>query len=381
MKPELFFEKLEKQLQVEKPFVAYSKPGLKERTTKARLQATKETFTTKDFKESGFVFSPFNAAEKTYLIPSIISEEITTEYFAEEDSKENISEAINFPPALTNAETQKQHEELIQRGIESVEKGRFEKVVLSRSEKVATQLKAIEIFKNLLKKYSSAFVYIWYHPETGIWLGASPERLLEVERNKFKTMALAGTQSYKGHLDVNWREKEIDEQQIVTDAIFENLKDKVSGNIKKSELYTSRAGNLLHLKTDIQGFLDKNTKLEQLIMALHPTPAVCGLPKEKAKNFILERENYNREFYSGFLGELNIKFEKKRNSNRRNQENQAYASISKKTDLFVNLRCMKLEAGKAILFVGGGITKDSNPTEEWEETVNKTHTIKSVLVK
>ena len=78
---------------------------------------------------------------------------------------------------------------------------------------------------------------------------------------------------------------------------------------------------------------------------------------------------------------MNMKKEIKRNSNRRNQENQAYASILKHTSLFVNLRCMKLDKGKARLFIGGGITKDSNPADEWQETVNKSHTIKSVLVK
>ena len=224
-------------------------------------------------------------------------------------------------------------------------------------------------------------MYYWFHPETGIWLGATPETLLNVERDKFKTMSLAGTQSFQGTSNVNWGEKEIEEQQIVTDSILENLKDKVSGAIHKSEPYTTRAGNLLHLQTDIQGMLNTKSRLKNLLLALHPTPAVCGLPKEKAKKFILENENYDREFYSGFLGELNMKKEIKRNSNPRNQENQAYASILKQTSLFVNLRCMKLEAGKASLFIGGGITKDSNAADEWQETVNKSQTIKAVLVK
>jgi isochorismate synthase len=121
--------------------------------------------------------------------------------------------------------------------------------------------------------------------------------------------------------------------------------------------------------------------LEKLISAIHPTPAVCGLPKGSAKKFILENENYNREFYTGFLGELNLKKTLQRNGNRKNRENQAYASITKTSALFVNLRCMKLEAKQAVLFVGGGITKDSNPVAEWEETSNKAQTMKSVLFK
>jgi isochorismate synthase len=381
MKSEDFFIKLETQIQSGNPFVSYRNPKAKNGLTKALLQDSSETFKTSGFKESGFVFAPFEIPEKAILIPSGNAESIATEYPAENSSE---IKKLNqeFPPAYTNDEAKIQHEKLVQKGIEAIEKADLKKVVLSRMETVQTQLGALEIFKNLLKKYDTAFVYFWSHPETGTWLGATPETLLNLEREKFKTMALAGTQSFEGTISVNWGEKEIEEQQIVTDSILENLEHKVSGTIHKSEPYTSRAGNLLHLQTDITGMLDpEKSSLKSLILALHPTPAVCGLPKVNVKKFILENEGYDREFYSGFLGELNMKKEVKRNSNRRNQENQAYGSILKQTSLFVNLRCMKLEAGKARLFIGGGITKDSNPADEWLETVNKSHTIKSVLVK
>jgi isochorismate synthase len=277
-----------------------------------------------------------------------------------------------------------EHEDLVQKGIDAIKEGKLRKVVLSRTESVQHQLKVIGIFKNMLKKYNTAFVYLWFHPETGAWLGATPETLLQVERNKFRTMALAGTQAFQESTNVEWGEKEKEEQQIVTDAILENLQElsSGSGSIKASKPYSARAGNLLHLRTDISGTFNSDSfNLHDLIKALHPTPAVCGLPKEPAKKFILENEGYDREFYTGFLGELNLKTETKRNSNRRNQENQAYASISKQTSLYVNLRCIKLEAGVANLFVGGGITAGSNPSLEWEETVNKSHTMKAVLVK
>ncbi|WP_282018364.1 chorismate-binding protein [Salegentibacter mishustinae] len=381
MNSEDFFTKLETQIQNGNPFVAYRNPNDKNGLTKALLQDSDKVYRTCVFNESGFVFAPFEDENNAFFIPSENAESITTKYAADKDSEVK-KENQDFPPAYTNAEAKIQHEKLVQQGIKAIQKGEFKKVVLSRNEDVQTQLEALGIFKNLLKKYETAFVYYWFHPETGIWLGATPETLLKVERDKFKTMSLAGTQSFQGTSNVNWGEKEIEEQQIVTDSILENLQDKVSGTIHRSEPYTTKAGNLLHLQTDIQGILDsEKSNLKSLILALHPTPAVCGLPKKNAKEFILKNEGYDREFYSGFLGEMNMKKEIKRNSNRRNQENQAYASILKQTSLFVNLRCMKLEAGKARLFIGGGITKDSNPADEWQETVNKSHTIKSVLVK
>jgi isochorismate synthase len=120
----------------------------------------------------------------------------------------------------------------------------------------------------------------------------------------------------------------------------------------------------LHLKTDVIGSLNENHNLKNIIQILHPTPAVCGFPKESAKKFIHENENYNREFYAGFLGELNKDF----------------GTDENKTDLFVNLRCMKIEANTINFYAGGGITKDSIPEKEWEETVNKTNTMKSCIL-
>ena len=119
--------------------------------------------------------------------------------------------------------------------------------------------------------------------------------------------------------------------------------------------------------------------LGKVVLALHPTPAVCGRPLEIAKQFILNNEDYNRDFYTGFLGELNFEKAQSRNRNRRNIENNAYASIKKTTSLYVNLRCMQLKRNEIDIYVGGGITEDSNAESEWQETVEKTSTIKKVL--
>ncbi|MFD1096388.1 chorismate-binding protein [Salegentibacter chungangensis] len=377
-----FFVKLEDHLEQQLPCVAYRSPSENNGHTKALLQMDNGIHNTIDYSESGFVFAPFEKNLTSFIIPEKEAEFMETEY-PEPGTELRVREDIinHFPPEFLGDADRKDHEELIQKAIEEIEKGKLQKVVLARREKTDTQLTAIEIFTRLLKKYENAFVYLWFHPKTGLWLGATPETLLNVERTKFKTMALAGTQKFKGELEVDWGQKEKEEQQLVTDFILENLKDIATGEITAKGPYTSRAGNLLHIRTDISGYLAGNAGLKELINALHPTPAVCGLPKELAEDFILENEHYDREYYSGFLGELNMKKETKRSSNRRNQENQAYGSISRKSSLYVNLRCMKLEKGKANLYIGGGITKGSDPSDEWEETVNKSYTIKSVLVK
>ncbi len=379
-----FLSTLQQQYSNDLPFVVYSSPD-SSGIIKSLLQEDSEVYKVQDFTESGFVFAPFDDEKEVILIPK-------------NASKKLIFEGNNFfnPSGRTAAvaqspeENKQKHVALVAKAVAILQKGEMEKVVLSRREEVSLEEEnPLDLFVDLLNNYPTAFVYCWYHPKIGCWLGATPETLLKVEGNRFKTMALAGTQKFEGTVDVHWREKEKQEQQFVTDSILENLKNSSAENIQTTEQFTSKAGNLLHLRTDIQGNFSRTAAINrgstgnlwEIITALHPTPAVCGLPKEKAKQFILQEENYDREFYTGFLGELNVKQVTQRSRSRRNVENLAYRAVKKETSLFVNLRCMKLEKGKAILFIGGGITKDSVPEDEWQETVNKADTMKKVLLK
>jgi isochorismate synthase len=268
---------------------------------------------------------------------------------------------------------------LVEKGISEIKTSDLEKVVLSRIE--VEELNAenpISIFKRLYNRYKNAMVYCWYHPKVGLWLGATPELLFKVEGKQLTTISLAGTQAYDENDQPNWTTKERDEQQIVTDYIIKQIKPYVQ-QINVSKLETVKAGSLLHLKSRITSRIVDSTSLKSIIEALHPTPAVCGFPRQKAKDFILQNENYNREYYTGFLGELNLKQSKSRNANRRNVENNAYAVVKSHSNFYVNLRCMQIKDNKALIYVGGGITKDSYPEKEWEETVNKTKTIGRVL--
>ena len=373
----VFFERLKEQKEKDLPFIVYNASSDKKVFLRTFFQHAAEVYKTTTLSETGFVFAPFDNKNDVILFPREKCEVLETVFDGNEEilhphvSDKSISE--------TNSNKDK-HINLVQKGIDAITHGQFKKVVLSRKELVETRnLDSIVLFQRLLIKYPDAFVYFMHHPKVGTWLGATPEKLLEVERNRFRTMALAGTQKFADNLDVEWGEKEREEQKIVTDSILDNLKEIVN-NIKISGPFTTRAGALLHLKTDIAGeIISDKGNLKKLIAALHPTPAVCGLPKKEAGNFILANEDYDREFYTGFLGEINMKHEVKRSSNRRNQENQAYSSFVPKTSLFVNLRCMKITEEGAEIFVGGGITKESVPESEWEETQNKAGTMKAVL--
>ncbi|MEN3322163.1 chorismate-binding protein [Mariniflexile soesokkakense] len=365
-----FFTRIEQQYNNKQPFVVYRKP--KKTEVKGVLQSHDGLIFTKDFKEKGFVFSPFDDAEESVLIPFDVSEIISSSsnILPMESSGQDIS---------VNEEEKQQHISLVNKGIEAIKENKFEKVVLSRKEQVTLEKNnPVSIFKKLLNTYSSSFIYCWYHPKVGLWLGATPETLIKIEGSQFSIMALAGTQNYTGNLDVIWQDKEKQEQKFVTDFIVDSLQTSVE-SLNISEIETVKAGNLVHLKTMISARLKPDSKLKEIISKLHPTPAVCGVPKGASKQFILSNENYNREFYTGFLGELNFETTSAPRSGKRNIENRAYSITKKSTQLYVNLRCMQIKNNTAIIYVGGGITANSNPESEWGETVSKSLIIKNVL--
>lgn len=367
-----FFEIAQNHFDNALPFVLYKKPNAS--IINGLFQENDAVYISKNLTESGFVFAPFNCEERTVLIPIEASEELETEFKA-------LDSVI-----AANTETHKgelisifkqRHIDIVAKAIKTIKNSDLQKVVVSRTESVnLLESNPIKLFKRLLQEYPKAFTYCWYHPKIGLWLGATPETLISIAGNRFTTMALAGTQPFNGSENVTWQAKEIEEQQLVTNFIVDSLNTKTeSFSIGIKE--TVKAGKLFHLRTKISGIFNSN--LKTLVDALHPTPAVCGLPKEPAKQFILDNENYNRAFYTGFLGELNLKEKTIRNTNRRNVENNAYGAVKTVSNLFVNLRCMQLTDVEATLYVGGGITKDSNPEKEWEETENKTQTMKKVL--
>lgn len=367
-----FFERIQKQYHSQLPFVAYRKPN--EQVIKALLQTNDVIYKVDSYHEKGFIFAPFDDFEASILIP--LEHAVANE--ASFVNKELI--ISDNMDVFCHDEDKKIHIQLIEKGIRAIENHDFEKVVLSRQEIVnLSGFNLIDVFLNLVNKYPLAFTYCWYHPNIGLWLGATPETLMKIEGHQFSMMALAGTQDYKGTLNVVWDEKEKREQQIVTDFITENLEPFVD-NIYVSEVETVKAGNLVHLKTMIKANLKTGIyNLKQIISSLHPTPAVCGLPKLPAKQFILENEPYKRTFYTGYLGELNYEINKKPRTGHRNIENRAYSLTKKSTQLYVNLRCMQIMNMKAYVYVGGGITNASNSLREWEETVLKSKVIKSIL--
>lgn len=255
----------------------------------------------------------------------------------------------------------------VRQAVEDIRNKHFTKVVLSRRkmEALPSDFDVIRTFEKLCHTYPHAFVSLVYLPNEGVWLGASPEVLVRMDQHRFfQTVALAGTQRWQVGTNpqhAQWTQKEIEEQALVSRYIINCFKKIRLREYKEMGPKTVRAGNLLHLKTTFEvdtklvRFPELATVMTDL---LHPTSAVCGMPKPNALDFIAKHEKYDRALYSGFLGPVHI-------------ENR--------TSLFVNLRCMQLSKKHGIFYAGAGITQDSVAEKEWAETELKCHTLLNVV--
>ena len=341
---------LEQRLKEEQPFAVYSLPDATQ--VIALIPDNNDLHSCDDLNENGFLMRAFDGA-KQLCFASDRCTILQTSY----------EETLTFKETFVSNECEEEkaaYIQLIKDAIENIHLGRASKIVLSRQP--TFELKRFDfqrVLKRLLAGYRAAFRYVIYDTNHGIWCGASPEQLLKSSGNQFQTMSLAGTKVIDENRPPLWTPKELEEQRIVTEAIGARL-EKIAAILKVSKTYSHQAGTLVHLRNDFNGVFRKGKEsIVQIANALHPTPAVCGMPTKKALEYILLNEAKDRQFYTGFLGLISMQ--------------------GKASNLFVNLRCMNIKNRSATLFVGGGIVGASSPIDEWNETQNKLATMGQVI--
>lgn len=239
--------------------------------------------------------------------------------------------------------------------LRAIQTGSLHKVVLSRVKQVPLPPHhPTELFERLCQAYPQAFVSLVSIPGWGLWLGASPELLLETHGKEVRTMSLAGTRALDSSPRA-WSDKEFREQQLVTDYICERLQ--AAGlEPQVAERETITAGQVQHLRNHI--FAEGEVDVFALAQSLHPTPAVCGLPVQAARNYLRFLEAHQRRLYGGFLGPVDAEGHHR---------------------LYVNLRSMELHHSSAGLYLGGGLVAGSVPEAEWLETEHKAATLLRIL--
>jgi isochorismate synthase len=318
-------------------------------TTPLRLRSCTELNGTE-----GFVVAPFQVTDEQ---PIWVIQGNTSMHKAEPRCEAQGARHANAPEEYYAIDFANFHAQL--------QAGTLRKIVLARcaEEQRTRPVDPKELFLLACSLYPRMFIALASLPDGTCWLTATPEILLEGIGSEWRTIALAGTMQLQGdELDgegeaTRWSTKNIQEQRYVATYIAECL-ERFSLDFREEGPRTVRAANLVHLRSDFTFSLQSHEPVGNLLQELHPTPAVCGLPKREAFSFIVKHEHTPRQYYSGFMGPLGLDAE---------------------THLYVSLRCMQITETKYRLYAGGGLLKESRLEQEWQETEAKMLTMRRLL--
>ena len=306
--------------------------------------------------QSGFVVAPFEVKEEQPIV-LIRPDKVTSHPSPLTSHPSHLTSHLSPLTSSYSIDFANYHSQLLQ--------GTFRKIVLARQadETTLQPIDPVELFHCACQLYPRMFIALVYTPQSGTWLTATPEILLEGSGCDWRTIALAGTMRLEdGQLDgegenTTWSTKNIEEQRVVATYIAQCL-EQFANDFREEGPRTVRAANLVHLRSDFTFTLPSDDRIGDLLQQLHPTPAVCGLPKREAFQFIISNEYSPRRYYSGFMGPLQIP----------------------STHLYVSLRCMNIEGNIYHLYAGGGLLRDSTLEQEWQETEAKLETMRRCLV-
>ncbi len=301
-----------------------------------------------DLINNYFVLKSFNSKQKI-MLDLTKKQKITLSSL-----DETIADKWKFKKVRNTSTNDNDYVNSVNIAIEKIKSGVVEKVVLARQKCLAKTKNPIHVFKNLCANYPNCMVHLCYAEDDFCSIGASPELLLSYIGNTFSSSSMAGTTYTQNQ---QFSEKEILEQDLVTKSILQVFKKfDLAPNQEFSEINN---GHLTHLYTKISATYNTNnpTIFNSLLEELHPTPAVAGVPKQDALALLANLEKFDREWYAGYLGIIN------QNS----------------SSVFVNLRCARYYEKEVVLYAGAGITLQSNPEKELQETKEKMKILEQYL--
>lgn len=351
-------EKIEKALEQRQPFAAYAMPGEDDiqflsRPMTGDEDASEENRAYLDIPDwQGFFINRFG------------NDEEYTVGISRNPEPANPSAGLNadiIPTTLSTSAAE--HGQMVRTAISRIERGKVDKIVLAQVTAALSQRSPSKAFMELHGRFPNTFRYICYTAETGIWMAATPELLVDYDVSNYSlhTMALAGTR--EAGCASPWDYKNYVEHTMVVTFILNILNYSHFLPLRR-DFTELRYGKIEHLYTPIDAYLRSTHRdkaweeLNSLMRTLSPTPAICGFPPTTAYTTIRELESFDRHCYGGYVG----------------------VKEGTRIRAFVNLRCAFVapcviaDGSKAYLYnvyAGGGITEDSIPEDEWKETLAK----------
>lgn len=311
---------------------------------------------------------PFDIKEggALYVVDSWEKRELPFEKRADiallQEKKNSVIEKKQIPSPKT-------YMEMVKKGVEHIKAGELNKIVLSRGIELTFEdtPNVCQVLQRLYKSNSDGYTYALNLEGGNLLLGASPEMLVSKRGDNIYSNPLAGsrprgrtlTEDRELALELEHSEKDLLEHKFVVDNIVEKITG-ICKHIKafdKPELIHTK--QLWHLSSVITGELvGKDKTVIDAALAIHPTPAICGVPQSEAYKKILELEGQSRGVFTGIIG---------------------WCDENGDGDWAIAIRGGELKENKMYIRAGAGIVLDSIPEEEMKETGVKLKTMLSTI--
>ncbi|MFC5969925.1 isochorismate synthase MenF [Halomarina salina] len=244
--------------------------------------------------------------------------------------------------------------EMVESAVQRIESGDLRKVVLALALSVdlGSEVDIPSVLERLRRTYPECYRFLVAPTDSAGFFGAPPERLVRLDGREVRTEALAGSAARGDTPEADAdlaaelveSEKIQHEQGLVADAIREQLAP--LGEVREGDQHVHRLATIQHLRTPIEATLDADGHVLDIVEALHPTPAVGGLPPAAAQRVIHETESFDRGWYAAPVG---------------------WFDASGDGEFAVGIRSGVAGGARATLFAGNGIVADSDPAAEWDE--------------
>ncbi len=253
-----------------------------------------------------------------------------------------------------------QYRDALAKGIELINAGDLDKLVLATRQRLSLRkpLDPLNLLARLRVQQTNSCRFLWQKNYDESFFGASPERLISLNHNQLLIDALAGT-AKKGDdgKELLASSKDLREHHFVVTSIVEQLLRKgiKASHSPQPKLITQ--GHLIHLHTLIQACVKEKSPLD-LVEALHPTPAVAGLPLSKSLSWLRALESFDRQTYASPIGWID-----------KNQNSEFRVAIR-----YGHVRGYELK-----LFAGAGLVKGSTVEGEMQEVALKFEVLRNQL--
>jgi isochorismate synthase len=251
--------------------------------------------------------------------------------------------------------------------VKAITAGELEKVVLTRSVRVDSSepVAILRVFRELVSSYPECYNFAWKSGDS-VFMGASPELLARVDGGVFRSNPLAGSapRGEGDEADIQIGQelvasaKDQEEHRFVVDDMRDRIADLVDDLTIPETPVLKKLATVQHLSTDITGTVAQGTGILDVVAAVHPTPAVGGVPRVAATDLINDVEHRERGWYTGGIG---------------------YVTPDGEGAIAIGLRCGVVQAAKTHLFAGAGIVADSQPEAELAETRLKLRPLLDIL--